>query len=81
MPDGRELPCRIIDLSLTGVSLEIAARPAIGEFVMIGRMRGRVARHHATGVAVEFLDVLPRGSLAEQLAQGTGAPETAAARS
>lgn len=77
MPDGRELPCRIIDLSLTGVSLEILARPAIGESVMVGRMRGRVARHHATGIAVEFLDVLPRGSLANQLAHGGNTPESA----
>ena len=76
MPDGRELPCRIIDLSLTGVSLEIMSRPAIGESVMVGRMRGRVARHHATGIAVEFLDVAPRGSLSEQLAHSANSAES-----
>ena len=66
--DGRELPCRVIDLSLGGVSVETAEWPALGEQVMVGKMRGRVVRHHEMGIAIEFTEIPPsRGSLAEQL--------------
>lgn len=69
--DGRELPCRVIDLSLGGVSVETAEWPALGEQVMVGKMRGRVVRHHEMGIAIEFTDIPPsRGSLAEQLMSG-----------
>jgi c-di-GMP-binding flagellar brake protein YcgR len=66
--DGRELAARVIDLSLGGVSVESAEWPPLGEQVMVGKMRGRVVRHHETGIAIEFTDIPPsRGSLAEQL--------------
>lgn len=66
--DGRELAARVIDLSLGGVSLESAEWPPLGEQVMVGKMRGRVVRHHETGFAIEFSEIPPsRGSLAEQL--------------
>jgi hypothetical protein len=66
--DGRSLPCRVIDLSLGGVSVEAAEWPALGEQVVVGKMRGRVVRHHELGIAIEFTDIPPsRGSLAEQL--------------
>lgn len=66
--DGREMPCRVIDLSLGGVSVEAAEWPPLGEQVLVGKMRGRVVRHHELGIAIEFEDVPPsRGSLAEQL--------------
>ena len=66
--DGRELPCRVIDLSLGGVSVETAEWPPLGEQVMVGKMRGRVVRHHEMGIAIEFTEIPPsRGSLAEQL--------------
>jgi hypothetical protein len=58
----------VIDLSLSGVSVETAEWPALGEEVMVGKMRGRVVRHHEMGIAVEFTDIPPsRGSLAERL--------------
>ena len=67
--DGREVTCKVLDLSLGGVSVETAEWPAIGEDVMVGKMRGRVVRHHETGIGIQFTDVPPsRGSLAEQLA-------------
>jgi len=74
--DGREIPCRVIDLSLGGVSVETAEWPALGEQVMVGKMRGRVVRHHEVGIAIEFTDIPPsRGSLAERL---TSSARTAA---
>ena len=69
--DGRSLPCRVIDLSLGGVSVETAEWPALGEQVVVGKMRGRVVRHHELGIAIEFTDIPPsRGSLSEQLVSG-----------
>lgn len=69
--DGRSLSCRVIDLSLGGVSVETAEWPALGEQVVVGKMRGRVVRHHELGIAIEFTDIPPsRGSLAEQLVSG-----------
>lgn len=66
--DGRDLPCRVIDLSLGGVSVETAEWPPLGEQVIVGKMRGRVVRHHEMGIAIEFSEIPPsRGSLAEQL--------------
>jgi len=66
--DGRELAGRVIDLSLGGVSVETAEWPPLGEQVVVGKMRGRVVRHHETGIAIEFSEIPPsRGSLAEQL--------------
>lgn len=70
--DGRELSGRVIDLSLGGVSVETAEWPPLGEQVIVGKMRGRVVRHHETGFAIEFSEIPPsRGSLAEQLTTGS----------
>lgn len=66
--DGSELTCKVIDMSLGGVSIEAAEFPPIGEEVMVGKMRGRVVRHHETGFGVQFIGVPPsRGSLSQQL--------------
>lgn len=66
--DGREISCRVIDLSLGGVSVAATEWPPLGEQVMVGKMRGRVVRHHDQGFAIEFTEIPPsRGSLSEQL--------------
>ena len=54
LPDGRQYPCRIIDLSLSGAAIEIEVKPAIGLQVVLGTMRGQVVRHFEDGIAVEF---------------------------
>jgi hypothetical protein len=53
--DGREIECRVLDMSMHGVWLQVNVKPALGEEVTIGRMRGRVCQHHPTGIAIEFL--------------------------
>lgn len=65
LPNGTETPCRVIDISVSGASVETHLRPTIGVYVEIGRMRGRVVRHHETGFALEFADLseLPRAML------------------
>ena len=68
MPDGTEVPCRVIDLSLTGAALALDPKPPVGSDVGIGRMRGKVVRHIAGGIAIRYLNAeLSHARLVEQL--------------
>ena len=51
---GETVPCEVLDLSLSGLSLKTAVKPLIGEVITIGHVSGRVVRHHETGIALEF---------------------------
>jgi len=53
--NGNVVNCEVIDLSLSGVSLATEIRPPVGELVLIGQMAGRIARHHGTGIGIEFI--------------------------
>ena len=53
--NGEIVNCEVLDLSLSGVSLITEIRPPVGEFVLIGQMAGRVARHHDAGIGIEFI--------------------------
>jgi hypothetical protein len=53
--DGQLVRCEVLDLSTSGVSVKSDVRPPIGEYVLIGQMAGRVARHHESGVGIEFV--------------------------
>ncbi|HEY5339119.1 MAG TPA: PilZ domain-containing protein [Rhizomicrobium sp.] len=53
--NGDVVNCEVLDLSLSGVSLITEIRPPVGEFVLIGQMAGRVARHHDSGIGIEFI--------------------------
>lgn len=64
--NGDIVQCEVVDLSLSGVSLKTENRPPIGEFVLIGQMAGRIARHHEDGIAIEFLNVTPAPSETER---------------
>ena len=63
LPDGRTYPCRIIDLSVSGAAIQIDVRPARGTNVVLGTMRGRVARHFDGGCAIEFAKMLSETEL------------------
>ncbi|MFK7901772.1 MAG: PilZ domain-containing protein [Nitratireductor sp.] len=65
MEDGRAYSTTILDLSLSGASIELSVRPAIGTVLWLGNMRGRVVRHFEDGVAIEFAIVQNRDSLKE----------------
>ncbi len=54
---GATLECAVIDVSLSGASLATDIRPAIGTEVTVGKLRGRVMRHHENGIGVQFLDI------------------------
>src|SRR5579883_2764578 len=53
--DGQIAHCEIMDMWVGGVSLKTDIRPPIGEFVLIAQVAGRVARHHADGIGIEFV--------------------------
>ncbi len=59
LSDGKLVDCEVIDLSTSGVSLKTDIRPAVGTFVLIGQMAGRIARHHKDGVGIEFVGMGP----------------------
>ena len=63
--DGQIVPCEVLDLSMSGISVKTDMRPPIGEFVLIGQMAGRIARHHDDGIGIEFVGV--SGSSTERL--------------
>ncbi len=58
LPDGRSYPCEIIDISVSGAAVRVDVIPAVGSYVMIGKMRGRVTRIHSEGVGIEFVKML-----------------------
>ncbi len=55
LPDGAEIACRVLDLSLSGAAIAIDPRPRIGAEITVGRMQGHVVRHIPQGVAIRFL--------------------------
>jgi hypothetical protein len=52
---GQKIPCRIIDLSLSGAAIGAQTRPDVGVALMLGRVQARVVRHLEDGFAIEFL--------------------------
>jgi hypothetical protein len=64
LPNGEVHSCRVIDVSLSGASIASSFKPPIDTVVILGRMRGRVVRHHDQGVAIQFADLQDPDSLA-----------------
>ncbi len=54
---GETFDCEVIDVSISGASLRMEARPTIGSELTLGRLRARVVRHHEHGIGVQFLDI------------------------
>ena len=67
LDDGRRYACRLMDLSLSGAALDVDIRPPLGTVLRLGKMRSKVVRHFAEGVAVEFDTVQSRETLREFL--------------
>lgn len=58
--DGRVEDCAILDISLTGASIEISPRPPLGARLILGRMNAKVVRRHEKGVGVIFTGAAER---------------------
>ena len=54
MPDGQEYLAKLIDVSLSGAALAVAAQPPIGSAVVVGETPAQIVRHFEGGIAVEF---------------------------
>lgn len=67
LPNGLNLGCRIIDMSLSGAAIGTTQRPEIGTLVTIGKITGRVMRHLEDGFAVEFTRLQHPDSLEDNL--------------
>ena len=52
--DGRTAPCKILDLSLSGVLVATTVRPPVNTAVQVGKMAGRVVRHTPDGIDIAF---------------------------
>lgn len=58
LPDGRVYTCEVLDISVSGAGIRVEVMPAIGTYVMLGKMRGRVVRYLEQGLAIEFVSQL-----------------------
>ena len=67
LPDGREMQCRILDLSLSGAALVSEFKPPIASPVTIGSLRASVVRHFEDGFAVEFAVLQTENSIHDNL--------------
>ena len=79
LEDGRQMTCSILDISLTGASLEISPRPPLGTHLILGRMNAKVVRRHDKGVGVVFtgsaerMDDVMEETIADEPFDTTGA--------
>ena len=59
LPDGRQVLCKIIDISRSGVGISVAFAPPVGVLVTVGQTRGQVVREFNDGIAIEFTRIIP----------------------
>jgi len=52
--DGTSIPCRIVDMSLSGAAIATEIKPPVGSLIMLGKTQARIVRHLDDGLAVEF---------------------------
>ena len=69
LPNGVNIACRIIDVSLSGAAIAVppAQLPPVGAAVTIGKTQGRVVRHIDDGFAIEFTRLLHPDFLEESV--------------
>lgn len=61
--DGMVIDVELLDLSASGTSVRTPARPALGEEVVIAKIRSVVKRHHPDGIGLQFLVVQDQAAL------------------
>lgn len=70
LPNGVNIGCRLIDLSLSGAGVATDQRPPIGALVTLGKVQARVVRHLDEGFAVEFVRLQHPDFLEESVTGG-----------
>lgn len=54
-PNGIMVPCQVVDISMSGIGLEMDNPPNVGEIVQIGQTRGIVVRRFGRSIGIEFV--------------------------
>ncbi len=67
MPDGHEYLAKLIDISVSGAALSVAAKPPIGSSVVVGETEAQIVRHFEGGIAVEFNRPFPDDAFDENV--------------
>ena len=67
LPNGQECLAKLIDISISGAALTVAARPPIGSPVVVGQTPAQVVRHFEGGIAVEFNRLFPAETFNERV--------------
>lgn len=63
LPDGRTYPGETVDISISGAAVRVDVILAIGTYVMLGKMRGRVTRIHGDDIGIEFVKMFDTAGL------------------
>jgi hypothetical protein len=63
LEDGTTDQVRCLDVSVSGASVATKVRPGLGSNVTLGRLKGKVVRHHGEGIAVQFFSLQKPDSL------------------
>jgi PilZ domain-containing protein len=64
--EGVVIDVELLDLSASGASIGTPARPPIGSFVVAGKTRAIVRRHHEHGIGLQFLSLLSPEALRDR---------------
>lgn len=63
LEDGREYACRVLDMSVSGAAIAVAAEPEMQTTVYLNQISGRVVRRFNDGIAIEFVKLQDSESL------------------
>jgi hypothetical protein len=66
LADGTCVPARIVNLSASGVALQLDVPLDIGQAIVVGRHRAKVARRIDGGIGAAFLAPLDETTVGEQ---------------
>ena len=67
LDDGRQMTCRIIDVSMSGAAIGAEYRPPLRSLVTLGRVQARVVRNLEDGFALEFVHEQPLETLEDSI--------------
>jgi hypothetical protein len=67
LDDDREMPARVIDISMSGAAFSADERPALGSMVTLGKVPGKIVRHLDVGVAMEFVRPLTDDEMTQDI--------------
>jgi hypothetical protein len=61
--DGTRMDGFVLDLSVSGAAISAASIPAVGTFLAVGKVIGRVVRHFVGGFAMGFIELQDAGAV------------------